>query len=215
MVTADRLIERHRKRFDEFLSTESEFRPEEMRRMALAAIHAGGEDGVTMAAVHQSVKSRRPKVVVLRMTVKRLIDDGLVHMATIKTAGRPRTQLWSFPHILSDLDAYDLAVDMAGRGHETGGRPSWLDKTQEYLIREVLGSAGGEELSAKDIELLSGQLYVDANTAMLKLIFRGKRGLFMNNKAMTAFLTAMVRDRVIEAGADGFRSNWKAYLGAQ
>lgn len=208
------VIEQWLKDHIEFTRHESSFPPEELRRKALYAIEVSGQDGASMAMVHQAVKSKRPAAAAVGLIVDRLVADGHVHRVTIQTAGRPRVQMWAFRHVLEDPDAQDIAFDMAQRGVSAEcdyRRLRWAGKSQQYLIREVLGAARDRDLDVKGLIVAAGQVYVDADAHLIRAMFKGAKNdrgehTAMTNREMDKFLWGMAQQRLIDPG---YRSTWR------
>lgn len=171
--------------------------PVALRQKVSIAINAGKADGLTMAAVHQVIKSAHLPAKLVNMIVDRLVDDGHVHRERIMTAGRPRVQLWSYR--CAPKEARDA---MAKRGLRMDySRPFWMGKTRDMLIKDILRLVPNTELKVREIEIAAWQIYVDANSDMDRVLFEGHGGERLTYAEMKKLLKHMVLMRQIKSNA--------------
>jgi hypothetical protein len=155
-----------------FLKKGDSFKPTQLRWKALKAIDAGGADGVAMTAVHKALASLHPPGWLINLTIDRLMADGHVHRGQVQTGGRPRVQMWSFRHA-PEVVRSDMAYTGVWAAHDFS-RLRWDGKCRENIVIEVLRALSGRMLSVRQIEAAAGQLYIDANVAMVSTLYRGK-----------------------------------------
>lgn len=177
-------------------------KPTEMRLRAIRAIDAGGVDGATMADVCKALCSAHLPAFLINKVVDRLVDDGHVRRVREATGGRPRVRLWSYRNV-----APEHSLDMAHTGvwaPQDYTRLRWAGKSRETLIIEVLRSVEiGKMLDVRAIEGTAGQIYIDADRHLSRVLFENDRGKYMTKGQMRRMLMGMVRNRLIMSNDEG------------
>lgn len=184
-----------------FIGKKCSYRPEELRQRALVAINAGGPDGVAMTAVHKALASAHLPACLVNLIVDRLVDDGHAHRVREPTAGRPRVRMWSFRHAPEDVRS-DMAYTGVWAPHDFS-RMRWEGKSRENIIIEVLRAMKGAMLDVRCIEAAAGQIYIDADRKLVRVLYQGKLDNILTPGKVKAILCKMAQQRIILCNEHG------------